>query len=279
MESVLAAGDAFGGGGADPAERILIEFVSANPTGPLVAASGRHAAYGDALARILGHHGHTVSREYYFNDAGNQIRLLGESVRARARGEEVPEGGYQGEYVAELGDQIPGAAELPVDELAARAVEILLGRIKATLERYGVHYDSFFSERTLHSGSPSMVERALAQLEQSGHVYRSEGALWLRTTEFGDDKDRVVVRSNGEPTYLAADIAYLQEKRERGLRSPADAGRSRPPRVRADAEGRDGGARRRPRHGGVADHPVRSPRPRGRGIRDVKAPRRLRDAR
>jgi arginyl-tRNA synthetase len=217
LESVLAAGDAFGGGGADPAERILIEFVSANPTGPLVAASGRHAAYGDALARILAHHGNTVSREYYFNDAGNQIRLLGESVRARARGEEVPEGGYQGEYVAELGDEIPDASELPVDELAARAVEILLGRIKATLERYGVHYDSFFSERTLHSGSPSMVERALAQLEQSGDVYRSEGALWLRATEFGDDKDRVVVRSNGEPTYLAADIAYLQEKRERGL--------------------------------------------------------------
>jgi arginyl-tRNA synthetase len=217
LESVLAAGDAFGGGGADPAARILIEFVSANPTGPLVAASGRHAAYGDALARILAHHGNTVSREYYFNDAGNQIRLLGESVRARARGEAVPEGGYQGEYVAELGDEIPGAAELPVDELAARAVGILLARIKATLERYGVHYDSFFSERTLHSGSPSMVERVLAELEQSGRVYRSEGALWLRTTEFGDDKDRVVVRSNGEPTYLAADIAYLQEKREREL--------------------------------------------------------------
>src|SRR5438445_2276002 len=145
LASTLGAGEAFGGGGADPAERILIEFVSANPTGPLVAASGRHAAYGDALARILAHHGHMVSREYYFNDAGNQIRLLGESVRARARGEEVPEGGYQGEYVVELADEIPGAAELPADELAAGAVEILLGRIKETLERYGVHYDAFFS--------------------------------------------------------------------------------------------------------------------------------------
>jgi arginyl-tRNA synthetase len=217
LESALAAGDAFGGGGADQAERILIEFVSANPTGPLVAASGRHAAYGDALARILSHYGHAVSREYYFNDAGNQIRLLGESVRARARGEEVPEDGYQGEYVAELATEIPDAASLPADQLARLAVEILLARIKATLERYGVHYDSFFSERTLHEGSPSRVEQALAQLEQDGHVYRSEGALWLRATEFGDDKDRVVVRSNGEPTYLAADIAYLQEKRERGL--------------------------------------------------------------
>jgi arginyl-tRNA synthetase len=217
LESVLAAGERFGGGGADPAERVIVEFVSANPTGPLVAASGRHAAYGDALARILEHHGHSVWREYYFNDAGNQIRLLGESVRARARGEEVPEGGYQGEYVAELASEITGAAEGAADELAARAVEILLGQIKRTLERYGVRYDAYFSERTLHSGSPSMLERGLATLEEHGRVYRSEGAMWLRTSEFGDEKDRVVVRSNGEPTYLAADIAYLQEKRERGF--------------------------------------------------------------
>ena len=108
LRSVLAAGERFGAGGADPVERISIEFVSANPTGPLVAASGRHAAYGDALARILEHHGHSVTREYYFNDAGNQIRLLGASVRARARGEEVPEGGYQGSYVADLAAAHPG---------------------------------------------------------------------------------------------------------------------------------------------------------------------------
>src|SRR5205823_12012176 len=118
LRSVLDAGEQFGAGGVARPERILIEFVSANPTGPLVAASGRHAAYGDSLARILEHHGHAVAREYYFNDAGNQIRLLGESVRARARAEEVPEGGYQGEYVRELALEIPGAAELPVDELA-----------------------------------------------------------------------------------------------------------------------------------------------------------------
>ena len=115
---VLDAGERFGAGGAARPERILIEFVSANPTGPLVAASGRHAAYGDALARILEHHGHSVDREYYFNDAGNQIRLLGESVRARARGEEVPEGGYQGEYVADLAASIPDAADADVDELS-----------------------------------------------------------------------------------------------------------------------------------------------------------------
>jgi arginyl-tRNA synthetase len=218
LRSVVAAGDRFGAGGADPAERISVEFVSANPTGPLVAASGRHAAYGDALSRILEHYGHSVEREYYFNDAGNQIRLLGESVRARARGEGVPEGGYQGSYVADLAAQIPGAAsEASGSDVARSAVELLLAQIKATLDRYGVVFDVYFSERTLHEGSPSPLQRALALLEQVGHVYHSDGAMWLRTTSFGDDKDRVVVRSNGEPTYLAADIAYMENKRERGF--------------------------------------------------------------
>ncbi len=217
LRSVLGAGEQFGAGGADPAQRILIEFVSANPTGPLVAASGRHAAYGDALARILKHHGHEMSREYYFNDAGGQIRLLGESVQARARGEEVPEGGYQGEYVAELAAEIPGAADGDPLDVAARAVVLLLAQIKETLARYGVRFDRFFSERTLHEGSPSELDQALARLDEAGHTYRSDGAMWLRTTTFGDDKDRVVVRSNGEPTYLAADIAYLQNKRDRGF--------------------------------------------------------------
>jgi arginyl-tRNA synthetase len=216
LGGVLAAGDRLGAGGAERPERILIEFVSANPTGPLVAASGRHAAYGDALARILEHQGHTVEREYYFNDAGNQIRLLGASVQARARGEEVPEGGYQGEYVAELAAQIPAAADADVSELARAAVELLLAQIRATLERYGVGYDHFFSERTLHEGSPNRVEQTIARLQEAGHVYRHEGATWLRTTRFGDEHDQVIVRSNGQPTYLAADIAYIQEKRERG---------------------------------------------------------------
>jgi arginyl-tRNA synthetase len=217
LASILAAGQSFGAGGAERPERIVLEFVSANPTGPLNAANARHGAYGDALGRILERRGHTVWREYYFNDAGNQIRLLGESVRARARGEEVPEGGYQGEYIAELAAEIPGAAELPGPELAGRAVALMLERVKATLERYGVHYDQFFSERTLHAGSPSALERTLGRLEERGHIYTSEGARWLRTTTFGDDKDRVVIRSNGEPTYLAADVAYLDEKRERGF--------------------------------------------------------------
>ena len=217
LSTIASAGARLGAGGAEPRERILIEFVSANPTGPLVAASGRHAAYGDALARILEHHGHTVAREYYFNDAGNQIRLLGASVQARARNAEVPEGGYQGEYVRELAKAIPDAGEREVDEVARAAVDRLLAQIKATLERYGVRFDRFFSERTLHEGEPSGVARALAQLDASGHIYRSDDATWLRTTTFGDDKDRVLIRRSGEPTYLAADIAYLQDKRARGF--------------------------------------------------------------
>ena len=217
LRSVLDAGERFGAGGADPAERISVEFVSANPTGPLVAASGRHAAYGDALARILQHFGHSVEREYYFNDAGNQIRLLGESVQARARGVDVPEGGYQGSYVADLAAVIPGAASASVEDVSRAAVDLLLAQIKATLDRYGVVFDVYFSERTLHEGYPSPLQRALARLEEVGHVYHSEGAMWLRTTSFGDDKDRVVIRSNGEPTYLAADIAYMENKRERGF--------------------------------------------------------------
>jgi arginyl-tRNA synthetase len=217
LRAVLEAGERFGAGGADPAQRVLVEFVSANPTGPLVAASGRHAAYGDALSRILEHHGHTVSREYYFNDAGSQIRLLGESVQARARGDEVPEGGYQGDYIRELADEIPGVAELDVTEASARAVELLLAQIKGTLTRYGVHYDQFFSERTLHEGSPSYLDRALEAVADGGHSYEADGALWLRTTTFGDDKDRVLRRSDGAPTYFAADLAYLLEKSERGI--------------------------------------------------------------
>jgi arginyl-tRNA synthetase len=217
LAGVLAAGEGFGAGDTEEPERILDEFVSANPTGPLVAASGRAAAYGDALARILEHIGNNVAREYYVNDAGGQIRLLGESVSARARDLDPPEGGYQGDYVAALAREIPDAATAPVDELADRAVQLLLAQIKATLERYGVKFDRFFSEHSLHEGSPDEVERALATLEQRGHLYRHEGATWLRTTTFGDDKDRVVVRSNGEPTYLASDLAYMLDKRKRGF--------------------------------------------------------------
>ncbi len=219
LSTVLAAGQAFGGGGAARAgggERVLLEFVSANPTGPMVAANGQSAAYGDALGRILAHHGHDVSREYYFNDAGGQITRLGQSVVARARGEDPPEDGYQGEYVVELAAQIDGAAEMDAPAAGTAAAMLLIEEIKQTLERYGVHFDRFFSERTVHEGSPSYVERGLDLVAGGGQSYESDGALWLRSTAYGDDADRVLRRSDGEPTYLAGDLGYLLEKIERG---------------------------------------------------------------
>ncbi|MEA2311085.1 MAG: arginyl-tRNA synthetase [Solirubrobacteraceae bacterium] len=215
--AVIAAGDGYGGGQADPPERIQVEFVSANPTGPLTAASGRHAAYGDALRRLLRFMGHEVQGEYYFNDAGAQIRRLGESIRARARGDAVPADGYQGEYIAELAQQIPGAADLDPDEAAAKGVELMIAKIRATLEAYRVTFDNWFLERSLHDGDPSPVDRALARLDEQGNLYRADGALWLRTSALGDDKDRVIKRSTGEPTYFASDVAYLESKLERGF--------------------------------------------------------------
>ena len=214
---ILAAGDAWGAGVAEQPERVLVEFVSANPTGPLTAASGRHAAYGDGLARLLELAGHEVSREYYFNDAGSQLVKLGESIRARARGEQPPADGYQGEYVAELAAQLPEAAERGPEDLAVAGGQLMIERIKATLERYRVTFDTWFSERTLHEGPESAISRALARVERDGHSYRSEGALWLRTSAFGDDEDRVLVRGTGDPTYFAADVAYVENKLERGF--------------------------------------------------------------
>src|SRR5215218_4211461 len=216
VDEVLAAGDAFGAGAQG--QRMQVEFVSANPTGPLTAASGRHAAFGDALARILELAGNDVDREYYFNDGGGQIQRLGESIRARARGEEPPPDGYQGEYVAELAAQIPDAASKTADELAKAGVQILMAQIRATLERYRVHFDSWFLERSLYESEPSKWERAREQLAAAGHSYRHEGALWLRTTALaGDEKDRTLVKSDGEPTYLAADVAYHWDKLARGF--------------------------------------------------------------
>jgi arginyl-tRNA synthetase len=217
LDWVLAAGEGFGGGVAARSLRVNVEFVSANPTGPLTAASGRHAAYGDALARVLEFAGHDVTREYYFNDAGTQIEKFGESVRARARGEEVPEGGYEGDYVRELAAEIPGAADMDARELARIGVELMFERVKATLRAYRVDFDVFFNERSLHEGSPSAVDRAFERLSEQNQVYRSDGALWLRTTAFGDDKDRVLERSTGQPTYFAADVAYQEHKLQRGF--------------------------------------------------------------
>ena len=199
---------------ASPA--VLLEFVSANPTGPLTAAGGRGAAYGDSLARVLEMAGHEVSREYYLNDAGTQIRTFGESISARMKGEEPPAGGYSGEYVAELGEELRAAGADPadVDELSRLGAERMRGRIEATLERFRVRFDTWSSERALHLNNA--LQSTLNDLTEKGHTYESEGALWLRTSDLDDDKDRVLIRSDGEPTYFAADIAYHRDKLERG---------------------------------------------------------------
>ena len=213
---VLEAGDAFGAGFAEEPERINVEFVSANPTGPMTAAGGRHAAYGDALARLLELGGHTVTREYYINDFGSQVWRLGASIQARARGEEPPEGGYEGDYVLQLAERIPNAATDDVEVVAERGVALLLDGIRSSMRAMRVEFDVWFSERTLHEGEPTKVAHAFAELETRGESYRSEDALWLRTDAHGDDKPRVLERSSGEHTYFASDIAYHLDKLERG---------------------------------------------------------------
>jgi arginyl-tRNA synthetase len=212
--AAISAEDGFGATDQERPERVNVEFVSANPTGPITVAAGRHAAYGDALCRILAFAGNEVEREYYVNDYGGQVQRFAVSIRARARGEEPPEDGYQGEYVKDVAARIANAAELDDDELAKQGVAIMLESVQATLERFGVRMDRFASERELQENGA--VDAALERLRERGHVYEHDGATWLRSTDFGDDKDRVLQRSNGERTYFAADIAYHEDKRERG---------------------------------------------------------------
>jgi arginyl-tRNA synthetase len=213
--AMLGAGDDFGRH-PGPRERILLEFVSANPTGPITVAAARHAAYGDSLARLLERAGHEVEREYLLNDMGGQVERFAASIAARMRGDEPPEDGYAGEYVVELARELAeeGVSPDDLDELARRGTAAMRRRIEATLERFGVHFDTWFSERSLHEAGA--IEASIAELRERGHIYESEGAVWLRTTEFGDDKDRVLIRSDGRPTYLAQDIAYHRDKLKRG---------------------------------------------------------------
>ncbi|HLO34977.1 MAG TPA: arginine--tRNA ligase [Candidatus Deferrimicrobium sp.] len=214
------------GWGRVPAVRprsVNVEFVSANPTGPLTIGNARGAFVGDLLCRVLEAGGQTVTREYYFNDSGAQVSNLGASVVALRRGEPVPEDGYHGGYVEDL------ARALPEDVLAAAGgpdadAADVVGRwaaarvregIESSLERLGVHFDVWKSEGSLHA--EGWVERAIERLRAGGHVYESDGALWFRSTAFGDDKDRVIYRSDGRPTYFAADIGYVTEKFSRGF--------------------------------------------------------------
>ncbi|CAN5537472.1 arginine--tRNA ligase [soil metagenome] len=195
--------------------RVLVEFVSANPTGPLTAAGGRHAAYGDALSRLLEMAGFTVGREYYVNDAGSQVRRFAASIAARMAGEDPPEDGYAGEYLIALGEELreQGADPDDLDQLGKLGVAAMVGRIETTLDRFGVRFDRFASEQALYD--EGLVDRAMADFAEKGHSYEHDGATWLRTTTFGDDKDRVLVRADGEPTYLASDAAYHRQKFER----------------------------------------------------------------
>ena len=216
VAELLAAGERLGTSVAESPERAMVEFVSANPTGPVTAASGRGAAFGDSVAALLEASGHQVEREYYINDAGTQVRLFAESIAARMRGAEPPADGYAGEYVAELAAELAaeGADAEDLERLERLGTEAMRTRIQATLERFGVRFDTWSSERELRESGA--VERTLERLRENGHTYESEGALWLRTTTFGDDKDRVLIRSDGEPTYFLPDIAYHLDKIARG---------------------------------------------------------------
>jgi arginyl-tRNA synthetase len=192
---------------------VLVEFVSANPTGPITVGSGRHAAFGDALARLFEFAGNDVKREFYVNDAGNQVRRFAESIRARARGEEPPEEGYRGEYLIDLAKQIPDAGDRDLDELAKEGIALMLEGVRATLGRFRVEMDDYFSERSLHEAGA--VEDVLGRLREADLVFETEGALWMRTSTLGDDKDRVVRTSAGEISYFGADIAYHEDKIKR----------------------------------------------------------------
>ena len=197
LGEILAARSEYGAGSAATRQRVQVELVSANPTGPITVASARNGAYGDSVARLLAFAGHEISREHYVNDAGAQVELFRESVAARARGESPPEGGYIGDYVERLAGQ------------HADAVQLMLAEIRASLARFRIDVDDWVLESELD------VEAALAALE--GYTFEQEGALWLRTTEFGDDKDRVLVRADGRATYLAHDAAHSRWKYERGF--------------------------------------------------------------
>ncbi|MFS0793327.1 arginine--tRNA ligase [Microbacterium sp. 1P10AE] len=227
-KTIVEQGAAFGTNDSQRGNTINLEFVSANPTGPLHIGHTRWAALGDAIARVLLASGATLVREFYINDAGAQMERFGRSVVAALHGEPTPDDGYGGAYIAALAERVaagqPDIRDLDRDEQITVATELAygfqLGEIQASLERFNVHFDVWFSERTLHArvdGRPSLVDEAVDRLREQGHVFDDEGAVWVRTTDFGDDKDRVIRRSNGEYTYFAADAAYYLNKGDRGF--------------------------------------------------------------
>lgn len=225
--TILEAGHNYGRGTALDGIGVNLEFVSANPTGPIHIGGARWAAVGDALARVMEAEGANVTREYYFNDHGRQIDRFAESLLAAARGQEAPEDGYGGAYIHEIADQVradqqaaghPDPVTLPDAEaqevFRAEGVELMFAQIKQRLVEFGVNFDVFFHEDSLHQSGA--VDRSIQKLRDAGAVYDKDGAVWLRTSAFSDDKDRVLIKSDGDAAYFAADTAYYLDKRDRG---------------------------------------------------------------
>ena len=222
--TIVDAGEAYGTSDALADKSINLEFVSANPTGPIHMGGTRWAAAGDALARILESQGASVTREYYFNDHGAQIDRFARSLVAAHLGEAAPEDGYGGQYIHDIAKRVADGYEGDLAELSpealqetfrAEGVALMFGEIKQDLADFGVEFDVYFHEHDVQENGD--VERAIERLRELGHIFEHEGATWLRTTEFGDDKDRVIVRSNGAPAYFSGDLAYYLNKRERGF--------------------------------------------------------------
>ncbi|MGH8876948.1 MAG: arginine--tRNA ligase [Stackebrandtia sp.] len=218
---IVEAGDTYGHNDSLNGQKLNLEFVSANPTGPIHIGAVRWAAVGDALARVLSASGAEVATEYYFNDAGSQIKNFTASLLAAAKGEPTPENGYVGDYISalatEVRDRHPEAltSDNAYEVFRTEGVALMLADIKRSLDDFGVHFDVYFNEKDLHEHGK--LDEALDRLKAQGRIYEADGATWLRTTDFGDDKDRVVRKSDGEWTYFAADCAYYLDKRERGF--------------------------------------------------------------
>ena len=223
VRTILTAQEKYGHGTALAGVKINLEFISANPTGPLHLGHTRWAAVGDALGRVLTAAGADVTREFYINDRGNQMDLFGQSVQAAALGQPIPEDGYQGEYIADLAKEVLAqnptitalADEMRLIEFREAAYQLQLKDQQRVLDTFNTHFDVWFSERSLHDGGS--VEHGVEKLRSQGHVFEVDGATWLRTTDFGDDKDRVLVKANGDLTYFSSDTAYYINKRERGF--------------------------------------------------------------
>jgi arginyl-tRNA synthetase len=221
---IVEAGNAYGRGSELSGVKLNLEFVSANPTGPIHLGGTRWAAVGDSLARVLAFAGAQVTREYYFNDHGAQVDRFARSLLASARGLEAPEDGYSGDYIGEIAQRV--LAETAEDILALddglaqekfrlAGVDLMFGQIRESLHHFGVDFDVFFHENSLYESRA--VEKSLTKLTELGHTFEAEGATWLRSTTFGDDRDRVVIKSDGDAAYIAGDIAYYQDKRSRGF--------------------------------------------------------------